>query len=223
MKVFKNQLWHIILLLVLLLGVKTIINYNPSILKGSLLGINTHAWLNLSIIIPIVHQIYVLICWRLELYYKSLSKKFGKNSFSYYKKLFIILILSRPISVITLSISNSNSIHIDIISYWIIIILLLIPGIYAQYSVAKFFSFNRAFGIDHFKPNDYKNVPFVEKGIFKYTSNGMYIFAFLLIWLPGIIFESKAGLLIALFQHLYIWVHYYFTELPDIKYIYGKK
>ncbi|SVB81565.1 uncharacterized protein METZ01_LOCUS234419, partial [marine metagenome] len=22
--------------------------------------------------------------------------------------------------------------------------------------------------------------------------------------------------------HIYIWIHYYFTELPDMKFIYGK-
>jgi hypothetical protein len=32
---------------------------------------------------------------------------------------------------------------------------------------------------------------------------------------------SQAALLAALFNHLYIWVHYYSTELPDIRHIYG--
>jgi len=36
----------------------------------------------------------------------------------------------------------------------------------------------------------------------------------------GFVFLSKTALLIALFNHLYIWVHYYFTENPDIKFIY---
>ena len=61
-----------------------------------------------------------------------------------------------------------------------------------------------------------------KKGIFKYTSNGMYKYVFLLLWIPGILFQSKAALLAALFQHIYIWIHYYFTELPDMKFIYGK-
>ena len=74
------------------------------------------------------------------------------------------------------------------------------------------FGINRAFGIDHFKPEKYKNRTFVKKGIFKYTPNGMYKFVFLLLWIPGILFQSKAALIAALFQHIYIWIHYYFTE-----------
>ena len=107
------------------------------------------------------------------------------------------------------------------LSYFICLIL-LIPGVYGQYSVFKYFGINRAFGIDHFKPEKYKNKRFVKKGIFKYTPNGMYKFVFLLLWIPGILFQSKAALIAALFQHIYIWIHYYFTELPDMKFIYGK-
>lgn len=79
---------------------------------------------------------------------------------------------------------------------------------------------NRAFGLDHFKPEEVKKEPFVKKGIFKYTSNGMYIYGFLFLWIPGLKLQPKGALLVALFNHLYIWVHYYFTELPDMKLIY---
>ena len=82
---------------------------------------------------------------------------------------------------------------------------------------------DRAFGIDHFEPEKYKHTSMVKKGIFKYTSNGMYIYGFLILWIPGFLFLSKAALLVALFQHIYIWVHYCFTELPDMKFIYKKK
>jgi len=49
----------------------------------------------------------------------------------------------------------------------------------------------------------------------------MYVYAFLLFWAIGLIFSSKAALVIALFSHIYIWVHYYSTERPDMEYIYG--
>ena len=42
------------------------------------------------------------------------------------------------------------------------------------------------------------------KAIFKYTSNGMYTFAFFLIWIPGVLLQSKAALLAALFHHIYM-------------------
>ena len=101
------------------------------------------------------------------------------------------------------------------LSYFICLIL-LIPGIYGQYSVFKYFGINRAFGIDHFKPEKYKNRTFVKKGIFKYTPNGMYKFVFLLLWIPGILFQSKAALIAALFQHIYIWIlHTLIEELSQ--------
>jgi len=65
-------------------------------------------------------------------------------------------------------------------------------------------------------------MPLVRKGIFRFTDNGMYLYAFLLFWSIAIYFSSTAALLVALFSHLYIWVHYYCTEQPDMEYIYGR-
>ena len=222
MKILHKQTWHILFLIILLFGINFVIKYDDQILYGNLWGIKTQTWLYLTIFFAIVHQTYVLICWRYELFYKGLSNYFKKNAFKIYKIVFTILILLRPILIIILSISNKMTIPIgDNLSYFICLIL-LIPGIYGQYSVFKYFGINRAFGIDHFKPEKYKNIPFIKEGIFKYTPNGMYKFVFLLLWIPGIFFQSKAALIAALFQHIYIWIHYYFTELPDMKFIYGK-
>jgi len=164
----------------------------------------------------------VLVCWRLELHYNSISKLLGENGFKFYKIGFAILILSRPVTIILLAISSSMTINLNPAFSYILSGILLIPAAYLFYSVIKYFGMDRAFGIDHFYPNKFKNVPFVNRGIFKYTSNGMYIYGFLILWIPGIIWQSKAALLVALFNHIYIWVHHYFTELPDIRVIYGK-
>ena len=59
-----------------------------------------------------------------------------------------------------------------------------------------------------------------DKGIFKFTNNGMYYFGFLVLYIPALLLFSKAALLAALFNHLYIWAHYFCTEKPDIKVIY---
>tara|TARA_B100001741_G_scaffold153533_1_gene126845 strand:- start:524 stop:1204 length:681 start_codon:yes stop_codon:yes gene_type:complete len=222
MKILHKQSWHILFLIILLLGINFVIKSDNQIVYGNLWKIKTQSWLYLTIFFAIVHQTYVLICWRYELFYKGLSNLLKKNAFKFYKIGFTILILLRPILIIILSISNKMTIPIgNNLSYFICLIL-LIPGIYGQYSVFKYFGINRAFGIDHFKPEKYKNRTFVKKGIFKYTPNGMYKFVFLLLWIPGILFQSKAALIAALFQHIYIWIHYYFTELPDMKFIYGK-
>ena len=87
------------------------------------------------------------------------------------------------------------------------------------YSVRTYFGFKRAYGIDHFDES-YRQRPFVREGIFRFTANAMYTYGFLILWVPGLIFSSKAALIAAGFNHLYIWVHYYTTELPDIRFIY---
>jgi len=50
---------------------------------------------------------------------------------------------------------------------------------------------------------------------------GPSIGGLLILWIPGLVFASRAALLAALFHHLYIWVHYFTTEKPDLKRIYG--
>jgi len=91
--------------------------------------------------------------------------------------------------------------------------------VYTFYSVIRYFGFEKAAGLDHFDPA-VRKAPFIKKGAFKYSENAMYSFAFLIIYLPGLIALSKAALLAAFFSHLYIWVHYYTTELPDIRRMY---
>ena len=95
-----------------------------------------------------------------------------------------------------------------------------VPTVYLFYSVGRYFGFRRAFGIDHFDPA-YRSMPMVRQGIFRYTSNGMYTFGFLILWIPALWFASSAALAVAAFSHLYIWVHYGCTELPDMRRIYG--
>ena len=39
--------------------------------------------------------------------------------------------------------------------------------------------------------------------------------------IPGLLAASNEALLVALFNHIYIWVHYYTTEKPDMQRIYA--
>ena len=48
-----------------------------------------------------------------------------------------------------------------------------------MYSVVHYFGIDRAYGIDHFEPELYRNKTFVKQGMFKYTDNAMYKFGFL--------------------------------------------
>ena len=59
--------------------------------------------------------------------------------------------------------------------------------------------------------------------VFRWTSNAMYVFAIQSLWLFGILAASKLALIAAAFQAVYIWVHYYATEKPDMAFIYRKQ
>ena len=80
--------------------------------------------------------------------------------------------------------------------------------------------FQRAAGADHFD-RKYRALPFVREGIFRYTRNGMYAYAFLIFWAIAVAFDSAAALVIAAYAHGSIWLHYLGTEQPDMAYIYG--
>jgi len=93
MKIFEKQIQHLVFLLLLLIGMNSYLN--ESLLEGSYLGIETSTWLLISIITPILHQIYVWFVWRTELHYSLISKWFGKNAFYLYATGFTILFASR--------------------------------------------------------------------------------------------------------------------------------
>lgn len=218
MKIFEKQGYHLVFLILLLMVI--FVAARGDVLDGSLWGITTNTWLWLAIIDPILHQVFVVIGWRSELYYKSLSKIYGERAFSIWTTGFMILFAARLISVIGLAAANRGTLSL---SLWLAVLLSLLcfgPVVYLFYSVIKYFGIKRALGIDHFEPDVYRAKPFVRRGIYKWTPNAMYLFGFLLLWIPGLLFLSKAALLAALFNHLYIWVHYYFTEVPDMQFIY---
>ena len=73
---------------------------------------------------------------------------------------------------------------------------------------------------DQFR-HKYREMPIVNQGAFRYSSNAMYTFAFFAFWAVALLAGSTAAIAVALFQHAYIWVHWYCTEEPDIRVIYG--
>lgn len=171
----------------------------------------------IAIAIPILHQIFVWLCWRLELKNSAISRTLG---FRGYMILFFILFAGRFVSVAVLGWLNRGSLGLPIIPRITFTILPSLIGIYTMYSVARYFGFARAAGADHFDPR-YRDRPLVKEGIFRFTNNGMYVYAFLLFWAFAIGFNSSAALIVVLFSHLYIWVHFYATEKPDMDYLYS--
>jgi len=216
---FEKQGQHYLLLVVLLTGVYFLAT--GDLLTGQLWGIGTQTWLWIAVATPVLHQIVVALLWRAELYQHKMTDWFDEMAFPVYKAIFTILFVGRPVTLILLGISNANTLDINPIFAYVLAFILFIPFAYTIYSVVRYFGINRAYGEDHFKPAEYKNKSFVKQGMFKYTDNAMYKFGFLIVWVIALVSLSKAALLAAAFNHLYIWVHFYFTELPDIRHIYG--
>lgn len=216
---FEKQGWHYLSLGLLLAGVAMLAR--GELLVGELWGISARQWLWIAIAIAIFHQIFVWLFWRLELHHGLITRWFGEKGFPIYKIGFTILFAGRPISLLLLGLANYKSLAINPILAYLIAGLLFLPFVYSMYSVAKYFGINRAYGIDHFDAS-YRERVFVKQGMFKYTDNAMYKFGFLVLWAIALLTLSKAALLLAAFNHLYIWVHFYFTELPDIRRIYGE-
>jgi hypothetical protein len=216
---FNKQGWHFVWL-VGLLAASALLFYWSNDLDGSFWGISTSGWFWITILTPVVHQIYVWLGWRTELGYQWFTRRWGSNAIRVFGAVFIPLFAGRVIFLILLSISDANTLAI---TSWVRIMLALVlavPSIYLGYSVARYFGLTRALGADHFDPA-YRSLPMVKEGIFKYTSNGMYLFGFFILWAIGFAFASKAGLIAAGFNHLYIWVHYFTVEKPDMAMIYG--
>ena len=216
---FQRQGWHLLALAALLTGVYALLTRDA--VGGELFGVSTTAWLAVAIAVPIVHQTYVWLGWRLELHYGLISRCFGRDrGFRLFAGGFSILFASRLASIILLAVSNNDTLDLPHALGLALAGATLLPSLYLYYSVVRYFGAARAYGIDHFDP-EFRNLPFVRQGIFRFTRNAIYTFGFGLLWMPGLIHLSEAALLAALFSQIYIWVHYYCTELPDITRIYG--
>lgn len=219
--IFEKQAQHMILLAVLLAAVAWM-SRGVGVSDGSFQGVSTSTWFWWSIAFPIIHQVWVVVCWRPELHHQWLSRTLGVWGFRIYAAGFAILSAGRIYTMIAVSVANRDSLQVNQSVLNLIAFAVAIPAIYLFYSVARYFGFNRALGADHFDVS-YREKPFVRRGIFRFTRNGMYTFGLAVLWLPGLLYASKAGLLSAAFSHIYIWVHYLCTELPDMRRIYGEK
>jgi hypothetical protein len=218
---FKKQGLHLALLCVLS-AVAWIFGSRWATGESVFLGLSPRAWFFLAWVLPILHQSFVWVVWRTELCFSGITRAFGPTGFTYYAIGFSVLGISRVLGGLGLGIADRQSMGLNPVSVIIAVIILTPPMVYTFYSVAKYFGFRRAFGIDHFDET-YRDKPFVKAGIFKYTSNAMYTFGFLLFWIIAIAFNSKLALLCAFFNHAYVWIHYYCTERPDMALIYGSR
>ena len=172
MSLYTRQILHFVLLAALLAGVWILAQ--DGILTGQLWGLPTIVWLAIAIATPIVHQVYVWLIWRTELTSHWTSRRFGERGFFYYAVGFTILFVGRLLTVIAVAVSNRGTLAISPGAAYTLASVLFIPALYLFYSVHKHFGFERAYGIDHFD-DSYQALSFVRQGIFRFTSNAMYV------------------------------------------------
>ena len=217
---FRRQPQHFLLLALLLPGAAHLAQ--PALGDGSWLGVSDLTWFYAVLLVAVVHQVVVWFAWRTQLVFSLFSRLFGRHDMTVWACIFLPLLALRPVLTIGLGMADSGSlgplrgIHIALA------LLLLIPAAYTGWSVVRYFGVPRALGADHFRRR-FRDMPFVREGIFRYSSDAMYAFGFLVLWSIALLTSSKAALVAALFQHAYIWVHLYCTEEPDMQVIYGRR
>lgn len=219
MRLLERQWLHAGSLLFLVAFISMSINL-PLVREGQAFGLATPAWLWAGVCIAIAHQIFVWGFWRLELYHGALTRALGASAFPTFAVCFAVLGLLRLIVAGIAAYSNRDSLGEPSLYSYSFALALLVPVAYLMFSIYKYFGFKRAIGADHFF-ECHRNIPLVREGIFRWTGNAMYVFGFLMFWAIAIWYLSAAALVLAAFNHIYIWVHYFCTERPDMRYIYG--
>lgn len=216
----RGQLQHLLFVVLLVPGLYALAR--PGLSGGVAFGISDQRWLLLMVIVVLTHQIIVAAVFRLQLAFSLMTRLFGSRDMIVWGSVFLPLLILRVITLVGLAHASSGSMAIP---WWIanpLAVILIVPALYTLYSVFRYFGLGRALGGDHFRES-YRTMPFEARGMFRYSSNAMYSFAFLLLWAIALVTQSRAALAAAAFQHAYIWVHWYCTEAPDIEVLFPKK
>jgi len=220
---YKRQALHILLLLLMVMAMLAAIpDHLPG---GEWMGLKDHQLLALMAVIVPVHQVIVALVFRLQLMHGLFTRLFGAKDLFVWGTIFLPLLILRFLAVAGLALSTSGSLNQLLpetfrIPGIILGILLLIPAVYTIYSVFRYFGLTRALGADHFR-EEYRHLPLENRGMFRYSSNAMYVYALFIMWALALLTWSWPALIAALYQHLAIWIHWYCTEAPDMEVIYG--
>lgn len=215
---FHRQLWHLLSLFVLVPATWLLARTFLDDVRW--LGLTNTSWFWLSIGLAVVHQVVVWIVFRLQIGWATLTRIFGQADLIVWGFLFQVLLTGRIVAVIGLAQTTQNTLPVPRTLAMVVAFILLVPFVYLIWSVFRYFGLVRAMVGDHFRIK-YRQMPLEDRGIFRYSSNAMYTFGFLVLWAIGLIHLSIPALLLAAFNHIFIWIHYYCTEKPDMKIIFG--
>ncbi|MEE9387511.1 MAG: PEMT/PEM2 methyltransferase family protein [Paracoccaceae bacterium] len=215
-ELFRGQIQHAMIAALLTIGTcSLLINAETTYLTRSPI-----CWAYIAMAIALFHQSMVAVVFRAQLHLNLMVRLFGDNALKIWGAMFLPFLALRPITVLIAGLADAGSLAGDRTLQLATGAILMIPAIWGMHSVIKHFTINRALGGDHFY-DKYANMPMVTQGIFKYSSNAMYSFVFLGLWAIALLTGSWNAIVLALFNHAYIWVHMYCTEDPDMKIIYG--
>ena len=216
---WHGQLRHLLLLAALLPGAWALAE--PALGDGEWLGVADRWWFAAAIAVPVLQQVAVALLWRAQLCHSLLTRAFGDAGFVVWGAIFFPLLVARPLLTLAVGLADVGSLPLSSALGLTLGAALVLPAVWAMHSVAKYFGFARALGGDHFFER-YRAMPMVREGAFRHSSNAMYAIVFLAFWGIALLTRSRAALAVALFQHAYIWVHWYCTEQPDGVVLYGR-
>ena len=219
-QVVEGQAQHLTILVLLTAGALSLLHSAPD--APTRLGLTATGWARVGIALAILHQVVVAVVFRLQLHRNLMTRLFGENDTKVWAAIFLPLLAARPIGLILTGWADATPITGFRWAEIPLGLALLIPAIWAMHSTLVHFTLPRALGGDHFR-EDIRALPKVTGGVFNHTDNGMYGVAFLGLWGIALLFGSWNALVLALFQHAYIWVHMYTTEAPDMRRLYGDR
>jgi protein-S-isoprenylcysteine O-methyltransferase Ste14 len=215
---FNRQFQHLLLLACLIPGAMYLAE--PALDGSTFLGVADRQWFYASLLFTMIHQVVVWFVFRTQLIFGLFTKLFGRADLAVWGAIFFPLFATRPVLLLGLGIADAGSLEMEAALRITIVLILLPPVFYTVWSVIRYFGVRRALGGDHFR-DEYRKMELVRDGIFRYSPDAMYTFAFLALWSIALLTGSRAALAVALFQHAYIWVHMFCTEEPDMKVIYN--
>ncbi|SFM03297.1 methyltransferase [Shimia aestuarii] len=217
--IFEGQGQHLILLTFLLAGAAWFLQGDTGTRRFLWMDSVTWAWV--SVWLAVAHQGMVALIFRLQLHLSLMSRFLAKRDLQVWGWMFFPFLIARPVTVLIVAVLDRGSLGWPL---WPSIgagaVLLGVAG-YTMYSVKRYFSFERALGGDHFYEH-YRRMPIVREGAFRWSQNAMYTFGFMGLWGIALVCGSWQALIVAAFQHAYIWVHMYTVEGPDMRWLYGE-
>lgn len=190
--------------------------------QGVRRGLTTAEWIWLSWVLAGAHQAWIWFFWRMALYLGKIRRWFGAAGFPLYKIGYVVLGLARLLCIVPISSSSPHTAPIPPLLALALIVLSTPLIVWVAYSFAVYFGFDRAAGADHFDP-DYRGMPLETRGAFRYFRNPGYSVGLLLLYHPGLLWQSALGLIVAAAHHVFVWVAYFCSELPDMEEIYGRR